>query len=223
MPLVERRSQRPAGRKMLLGEQPQARNYRLEGSPRRNNLTKNRMHPVPQISWSRALRRVWDTEALPACSAKERKRGHAANAAPRQIDKRIRIPNTAIITRTPPFHRPTSHCMRLLSRCAISESRFAMSARNLLKALSFSDISARNLSKSARNLFKAPFYISTVILCSRHRPSRGLGAKGNNLRGFLELESVIAQPNHSVQARQEFFGQAIGGILLLLVMLLRRE
>ena len=89
------------------------------------------------------------------------------HAAPRQIAKRIKIPNTAIVTRTPPIHMPTSHCMRLLSRCAVSARNFSISVRSYSKALSFVDISARNLSKavsfwaiSARNLSRAPSYFA---------------------------------------------------------------
>ena len=55
-------------------------------------------------------------------------------AAPRQIAKRMKIPNAAIVTRTPAIHMPASQRMRLTSRCAVSASRFAMSVRSSSKA-----------------------------------------------------------------------------------------
>ncbi len=60
------------------------------------------------------------------------------------MDKRINDPNTAAVTRTPPIRMPISHCIRLLSRRAVSASRFAkkatcfsISTRSPSKALSF--------------------------------------------------------------------------------------
>ncbi len=80
--------------------------------------------------------------------------------APRQIAKRMKIPNAAIVMRTPAIHTPIIHRMRLISRCAVSASRFAMSVRSLSKAVSFFDMSARNLSIAAWNLSKAPSYFA---------------------------------------------------------------
>ena len=66
------------------------------------------------------------------------------HAALRQIAKRIKIPNTEIVTISPPI----IHRMRLISRRDKSASRFAMSVRSLSRAVSFFGISARKLSKA---------------------------------------------------------------------------
>ena len=70
------------------------------------------------------------------------------HAALRQIAKRIKIPNTEIVTISPPIHTPIIHRMRLISRRDKSASRFAMSVRSLSRAVSFFGISARKLSKA---------------------------------------------------------------------------
>ena len=63
------------------------------------------------------------------------------SAEPLQIAKRMKIPNAAIVTRTPAIHTPIIHRMRLISLCA-------MSVRSLSKAVSFWAISVRSFSKA---------------------------------------------------------------------------
>ena len=143
----------PCSPQMLLGKQSQARNRRLEGLSRCNHLTKN----TGCTRFSEGLGAVSHGRyGMRKCCRRVQLRSArmgVLHAAPRQIAKLIKIPNTAIVTRTPPIQMPISHCMRLLSRCA-------MSARNLSKAVSFWAMSVRNLSISTRNRSKAPSYFA---------------------------------------------------------------
>ena len=134
----------PRSPQMPLGKQPQARNHRLERLPRRNQLTKKLgCSRFPEglgavgcegYGMRKSCRRV-----------QPRRAGMGVpHAAPRQIAKRMKIPNAAIVTRTPATHTPIIHRMRLISRCAMSVRSFskapwflAMSVRSLSKAVSF--------------------------------------------------------------------------------------
>ena len=110
----------------------------------------------PKVLEPRAAKDM-EFEVLSARSAKVRRHGRAA---PCQTAKRMKIPIAAIVTRTPPIHMPICHRKRMVSRCAASASRFAISVRSLSKAVSFFDISARNLSIAAWNLSKALSYFA---------------------------------------------------------------
>ena len=127
----------PCSPQMPLGKQPQARNRRLEGLLRCNHLTKKyRMTRFPE-----GIRTVsHDWYGMRKCCRRVHLKSASIgvlHAAPRQIDKRIKIPNTAIVMRTPPIQMPISHCMRLLSRCAMSARNLSISARNRSKAPSY--------------------------------------------------------------------------------------
>ena len=85
------RKPKPTSRspRMPRGNQPQARNHRLEKIAAPQSIDqKIGMRPVPRRSWSRALRRIRNAEVLSARSANERKHGRAARrtASDRQTD-----------------------------------------------------------------------------------------------------------------------------------------
>ena len=207
---------------MLLGEQPLARNYRLEGSPRRNNLTKDRTHPVPQRSWSRARE---------GCGIRKQcRRVQLRNASEGMLQ--------------------TLHCVRSTNGkdfqyCNCNENSAVPQDDQPLHAVAFA---SRHLRISLRHVGTEPFEGAVIF---RHIGSKLVQISSESVQGaLLYFNCCIVFPSPTFErARWErkqltrlsragisyhaahpfspspprIFGQAIGGILLLLVMRLRRE
>ena len=174
-PLVGSRSRHPARRKCRVETSRRRKIIGWRRSPRRNRLTKK--SGCARFPEGLGAARCEGCGMRKSCRrVQPRSAGIGVpHAATRQIAKRMKIPNAAIVTRTPAIHMPISHRKRMISRCAASASRFAMSVRSLSKAASFFDIAAWNLSK-APSYFAWCVFIFSLSVASSLETSRIVGS-----------------------------------------------
>ena len=174
-PLVGSRSRHPARRECRVETSRRREIIDWRRSPRRNRLTKK--SGCARFPEGLGAARCEGCGMRKSCRrVQPRSAGIGVpHAATRQIAKRMKIPNAAIVTRTPAIHMPISHRKRMISRCAASASRFAMSVRSLSKAASFFDIAAWNLSK-APSYFAWCVFICSLSVASSLETSRIVGS-----------------------------------------------